>query len=192
MKRSFKATLLNGSKVKVESSRFLSLDMNEVGAIKYSVTPINFTGEIEFTPYLDAGIKNEDTNYDELFWKILDIEDRDNDAVILSKTLKTKFYVATGMHIAYELNGKSITLPKTVHEVEKRIDYKSKSNVNQGDTLTLIKFGGYCQSMNHSTDKLIEYSQKTLQQAADLGFDTLLERQKFAWAKIAAFKRKRK
>ncbi len=184
LKRSFKATLLNGSEVKVESVRFLSLDINEVGAIKYSVTPLNFTGEVEFSPYIDAGIKNEDTNYDEFFWKILDIEDRDNDAVILSRTLKTKFYVATGMHIAYELNGQPITLLKTVRELEKRIDYKSKSNVNQGDTLSLIKFGGYCQSMNHSKDELIGCSQKTLQKAATIGFDALLEMQKIAWAEI--------
>ena len=184
LKRSFKATLLNGSEVKVQSIRFLSLDITEVGAIKYSVTPLNFSGEIEFTPYIDAGIKNEDTNYDELFWKILDIEDRDNEAVILSKTLKTEFFVATGMHIAYELNGQPIALPKTVCEVEKRIDYKSKSVINQGETLTLIKFGGYCQSMNHSKEKLVECSQRVLQKAASLGFDALLENQKLAWAKI--------
>ncbi|MBV1887755.1 MAG: glycoside hydrolase family 65 protein, partial [Urechidicola sp.] len=184
LKRSFKATMSNGNQVQIESIRFCSLDMNEIGAIKYSVTALNFTGNIQFTPYLDAGIKNEDTNYDELFWKVLDIEDRDNDAVILSRTLKTKFYVATGMQISYELNGKRIHLPTTVLEVEKRIDYKSNIAVNQGDTISIIKFGGYCQSMNHSKEELITRSQSELQKAAALGFDTLLEKQKDSWAKI--------
>ena len=184
LKRSFKATMNNGNQISVESIRFLSLEINEIGAIKYSVTPLNFSGEIEFTPYIDAGIKNEDTNYDELFWRILDIEDRDNDAVILSKTLKTNFYVATGMHISYELNGVAIPLPKTVQESEKRIDYTSKKTVNKGETLSLIKFGGYCQSMNHPKDELIANAQNTLYKAATIGFDDLLEKQKEAWAKI--------
>jgi len=184
LKRSFKATMANENQIEVESIRFLSLDINEVGAIKYSITPLNFSGEIEFTPYLDAGIKNEDTNYDELFWEILDIKSRDNDAVILSKTLKTNFYVATGMHISYELNGQEITLPKTVIESEKRIDYTSKKTINTGETLSLIKFGGYSQSMNHPKDELISQSQKTVYKASKIGFTTLLEKQKEAWSKI--------
>lgn len=184
LKRSFKATLKNGDQVAVESVRFLSLDINEIGAIKYSVTPLNFSGEIEFTPYLDSGIKNEDTNYDELFWEILDIEDRDNDAVILSRTLKTNFYVATGMHIGYELNGQTIELPHTVLEGKKRIDYTSKNTVNKGDVLSLIKFGGYSQSMNHLKNELVVNTQNTLYKAATIGFDQLLENQKKAWAKI--------
>ncbi len=184
LKRSFKATMNNGNQISVESIRFLSLELNEIGAIKYSVTPLNFSGEIEFTPYLDAGIKNEDTNYDELFWRVLDIEDRDNDAVILSKTLKTNFYVATGMHISYELSGQAISLPKTVQESEKRIDYTSKKMVNKGETLSLIKYGSYCQSMNHPKDELITHAQNTLYKAATIGFDRLLEKQKEAWEKI--------
>ncbi|OIQ37939.1 MAG: family 65 glycosyl hydrolase [Bacteroidetes bacterium MedPE-SWsnd-G1] len=184
LKRSFKATMNNGDQIQVESIRFCSLDLHEIGAIKYSVTPVNFSGSIQFSPYLDGGIMNEDTNYDEVFWKVLDIEDRDNDAVILSRTLKTKFYVATGMHISYELNGKEVHLPKTVHEQEKRIDYVSKANLNQGETISLIKFGGYSQSMNHPKEQLISQSQKVLYQAASLGFDTLLGMQKKAWANI--------
>lgn len=184
LKRKFKATMNNGNQVQVESIRFCSLNINEVGAIKYSITPLNFSGKIQFTPYLDAGIKNEDANYDELFWKVLDIEDRDNDAVILSRTLKTKFYVATGMHISYELNGDIVHLPKTVHEVEKRIDYKSSVDVNQGDTISIIKFGSYCQSMNHSKENLVSYAQKMIHKVADIGFEALLEKQKESWAKI--------
>ena len=184
LKRSFTATLSNGNKIKVESIRFCSLDYHEVGAIKYSITPLNFSGVIQMDPYLDAGIENEDSNYDEYFWKVLDIEDRDNDAVILSRTLKTKFYVATGMHVGYELNGKPIQLQKTIREEEKRIAYKSKIEINEGEVLTLVKFGGYCQSMNHSKDELIDCMQKNLHQVASLGFNKLLELQKNSWATI--------
>ena len=91
LKRSFIAEFEDGDLVKVNTSRFLSLDIQEVGAINYSVTPINFQGEIEFSPYLDAGIINEDSNYDEFFWEILEQKETDEEAYILSKTLKTGF-----------------------------------------------------------------------------------------------------
>ena len=72
LKRSFIAEFSDGDMVKIEAERFLSMKFNEVGVIKYSVTPINVEGEITFKPYLDAGIMNEDSNYDEFFWEILE------------------------------------------------------------------------------------------------------------------------
>ena len=102
--RSFIAELPSGDQIKVHITRFLSLDFNEVGAIKYQITPINFSGEIEFIPYLDAGIMNEDSNYDEFFWEILRVEEEKNEAYILSKTLKTEFHVSTGMRISFAMN----------------------------------------------------------------------------------------
>jgi maltose phosphorylase len=40
---------------------------NEIGAIKYSLSPINFDGLIEVSPYLDGDVINKDSNYDEKF-----------------------------------------------------------------------------------------------------------------------------
>ncbi|AOW20320.1 glycoside hydrolase family 65 protein [Urechidicola croceus] len=184
LSRTFKATMSDREEIQVTSIRFLSLDINEVGAIKYSVKALNFDGEVEFTPYLDGGIVNEDSNYDEFFWKIKDIQEGDNDAVILSETLKTEFGVATGMKVDFQLNDDEVSFDKTILKEDKSISYQYKTRVNKGDTISMIKFGGYCQSMNHPKEKLIECSQKTLQKAFDLGFDTLLEMQKKSWAKV--------
>ena len=111
LSRSFNATLKNGNTISVETVRFLSLRFNEVGAIKYSIKPVNFDGEISYEPYLDAGIKNEDSNYDELFWETLKIEEGINNAQILAKTLKTDFHVSTAMQVELELDGNIISLP---------------------------------------------------------------------------------
>jgi maltose phosphorylase len=64
-KRSFNATLNNGVEIAIEITRFLSLELDELGVINYSITPLNKSAEISFTPYLDAGITNEDTNWDD-------------------------------------------------------------------------------------------------------------------------------
>ncbi len=184
LNRSFIAELGTGNQIKVNSTRFLSLDINELGAIKYSVTPINFKGEIEFEPYIDAGIVNEDSNYDEFFWEILQIEVEQNEAYILSKTFKTEFHVCTGMKVELALNNFEITLEKETKLNEKSISFIYKTEVNQGETFSIYKYGTYTQSMNHPKEKLIFAAEKVLQKATIIGFDNLLNKQKLAWAKI--------
>ena len=182
--RSFIAELSNGNQLKVFATRFLSLNFNEVGSIKYSATPINFSGEIEFIPYIDAGIVNEDSNYDEYFWDVLQIEEQKNEAYILSKTYKTEFHVCTGMKVEFALNDSQITLDKETEKTEKSIAFKYKTNVEQGDTFSIYKYGGYTQSMNYSKEELIFSLEKMLQKVSIIGFDDLLQKQKEAWAKI--------
>ncbi len=182
--RSFIAEFSNGDHIKVHSTRFLSLDINEIGAIKYSVMPLNFTGEIEFTPYLDAGILNEDSNYDEFFWEILRVEEEKNEAYILSKTKKTEFHVCTGMKLEFALNDFELQLPHETNIQEKSISFIYKTTVKEGDTFTIYKYGGYAQSMNHPIEELIFTSEKNLQKASIIGFDNLLEKQRSSWNKI--------
>ena len=182
--RSFIAEFPNKDQIRVHSTRFLSLDIDEIGAIEYSVTPLNFSGEIEFNPYLDAGIINEDTNYNEFFWEILQIEPGKNEAYILSKTKKTEFHVSTGMKLEFALNDFEIQLPYEEDVKEKSVSFKYKTNVKKGDTFTIYKYGGYTQSMNRPKEELIFTSQKNLQKAAIIGFENLIEKQKNSWANI--------
>jgi len=182
--RSFVVEFNDGDIAKIHSTRFLSLTLQEVGAIKYSVAPINFQGEIEFAPYLDAGIVNQDANYDEFFWEILDKKEGQDEAYILSKTLKTGFLVSTGMKIELLLNEAAVKLQNEVESTEKSITYKYKTKVNIGDTFSLVKYGGYVQSMNHPEGELFNMSKEVLNKASEMGFADLLEKQNKSWSKI--------
>ncbi len=182
--RSFIAEMPCGDQINVHVTRFISLDIDEIGAIKYSVTPINFNGEIEFNPYLDAGVVNEDSNYHEYFWEIIRIEEGKDEAFILSKTLKTDFYVSTGMKLSFTINDEELDLENTIEKGEKNIFYKYKTNVNQGDTFTAYKYAAYTQSMNHKREELIFASEKVLQKASIIGFEELLKKQINSWRKI--------
>jgi len=184
LKRSFKATLKNGDEIAVQSTRFLSLSYKEIGVIKYDITALNFSGTVEIASNLDAGIMNQDTNYDEFFWKVLDIHESDNKASILSETLKTAFQVCTSMQNIFHLNKNEIHLDKKVIKEDKQISYQFQIDLNKGDTLSLYKYAGYTQSMNHPKDELVATSIKTLINATKLGFDALLNQQKQDWAKI--------
>ena len=65
--RSFIATLANGTEIAVKVQRFLSLDLDEVGVINYEITALNSDAKIVFKPYVDAGVHNEDANWEEKF-----------------------------------------------------------------------------------------------------------------------------
>jgi len=85
LSRSFIAQLNSGNKIEVNTKRFISIESNETGAIEYHIKALNFSGEITFFPYVDAGIENEDANYDEYFWEILEIVEGENSGCIFLK-----------------------------------------------------------------------------------------------------------
>ncbi|MHB1108560.1 MAG: family 65 glycosyl hydrolase domain-containing protein, partial [Lutibacter sp.] len=184
LSRSFNAILATGEEIQVNTKRFISLEYNETGAIEYAVKALNFSGEITFSPYLDAGIVNEDSNYDEYFWEILKIIDGKNNGCILSKTLKTAFYVATAMEVSFAVNNEKVDALQQTEVEEKSLHYAYNLNVNKGDTATIYKYGSCVSSLNYAKEELIEAAFNNVKQAYKLGFSQLLESQKAAWSYI--------
>jgi maltose phosphorylase len=183
--RSFQAILQNDVAISVDVTRFLSLDIDELGAIKYQVTPINTDAKVVFKPYLDAGIENEDTNWEEKFWETLEIKNEENSAFIVARTLKTKFTVATYMQNQIIVNNEiTDAKPVEVTKEASKIMFSYEVAATQGQTVSIQKFGGYTISTNHKEEYLISSAKKVLLQATTLGYTTLLENQKLAWAKI--------
>ena len=111
LSRSFEATLQNGVEISVNTTRFLSLDIDEVGVINYSVTPLNTDAEIIFTPYLDGGITNEDTNWDDQFWDILNVVQNNHQSFLQAKTMKTGFHTCTFMESKLFLDDQPLQVP---------------------------------------------------------------------------------
>ncbi|NER14653.1 glycoside hydrolase family 65 protein [Leptobacterium flavescens] len=181
--RSFRATLQNDIEVKVVSRRFLSLDLDELGVIRYAVTPLNSDAKVLLRPYLDSGIKNEDTNWEDKFWDTLDVKLQGNQAFIVSKTMKTDFYVSTFMQVeAGECNGYDFESNSFKSSTYASINLERK--VKKGEEFSMVKYGGYATSMNHDKYKLISASRNILDQAVTLGYEKLLEKQKQAWAGV--------
>lgn len=182
--RSFKATLPNDIVIAVKATRFLSLDINEVGAIKYEVQPINHNATITYEPYLDSGITNEDSNWDDQFWNTLEVTEDGDQAFIRAHTMKTNFHVCTMMHTTFEIDGRTITLSrKRTNTTATSIRQEYETDVAQGETFTIYKVGGYVSSLNHDQDALITAASAVLTKAAQIGFKQLKEYQKAAWAK---------
>lgn len=182
--RSFSAILPSGLEIEVFVRRFLSADLDELGVIKYDIKPLNGDAKIVFKPYVDAGVKNEDANWEETFWEPISSEIKAEQGFVQAQTFKTHFNVVTFMESKISINGsyqqvKSISNVKTNTKVEFTYEVEVKTN----DTATIEKFGGYVVSTNHLENELISAAEKVLEQANNLGYEQLLINQKEAWAK---------
>ncbi|MEL6483216.1 MAG: glycoside hydrolase family 65 protein [Bacteroidota bacterium] len=183
-RRSFVATLNDGTEVKIKATRFLSLSLDEVGAIAYQVTPINKDAVVVFAPYLDSGITNEDSNWDDKFWETTKVAVEGKQSFIESHTLKTNFGVCTFMESIILLDDELVDLVPEPKSEDMRVSLTYNQQVAKGKTLTLNKFGGYTVSRNHQASELTQAAKAALTKATELGFAGLLEQQKEAWAKI--------
>ena len=183
--RSFEATLQNGTEVKVNVRRFLSLEADELGVINYEVTPLNRAAKITFSPYVDAGVTNEDANWEETFWEPLNVEYNGNQGFVTARTFKTHFNVATYMHNSILLNGREAeVLPTNVETTKDKVQFTYTIEANPNDTAAIIKFGGYTVSLNHANEALVSAAKSVIASANAKGYDALLEEQKQAWAAI--------
>jgi len=184
LSRSFTAILQNNIEIKVETKRFLSLDLDEVGAIHYQITPLNSDAKITFQPYLDAAITNEDTNWDDKFWDTQQVIHENHQAFIQSKTMKTDFNICTFMESQVFINGKSVLIEPNIEADANYASFSYQYDVKQGETYTINKFGGYTVDRNHDKSKLVSVAKTALQKATKFGFNTMLEDQKNAWKTI--------
>ena len=110
LSRKFVCSFKDGKQIEVESIRFCSMDDDEIGAISYSVTPINFSGQIKFTPYLDFNVRNTDSNHNEMFWNEGTKKVADNQGIICANTKITNFQAAVAMRYSFVKNGCEIDI----------------------------------------------------------------------------------
>ncbi len=184
LSRSFTALTKNNIEVNVKVLRFLSLDFDEVGAIKYQVTPVNNAATITFQPYIDAGITNEDTNWDDKFWDVLQVSHQGEQAFIEAKTMKTAFHTCTFMESKVYVNDVLTVINPLIETTPNTVNFSYCNDVKQGDTFTIEKIGGYTVDRNHAASALVTAAKSALNKAYEFGFSALLENQKKAWANI--------
>ncbi|CAA9200409.1 glycoside hydrolase family 65 protein [Flavobacterium collinsii] len=181
--RSFEATLKNGTEIAVNIRRFLSLDLDETGIIKYEITPLNKDAKIVYKPYIDAGVTNEDANWDEKFWEPLEVKKGANEAFVTAQTFKTHFKVTTFMHNTIFANGENVNIsPSTIDSTADKIQFTYGTIIAKGQTSSIQKIGGYTVSLNHENTLIA--AEKCIKTAVALGYDTLLQNQINAWSKI--------
>jgi len=181
--RSFEATLQNNTQIAVNVRRFLSLDLDEVGVINYEITPLNNDAKIVFKPYVDAGVHNEDANWEEKFWEPLNVKHSENEAFVTARTFKTHFTATTFMQNRILLSAENLKIsPINIKATKEKVQFTYEVAVTKGQIVSLQKLGGYTVSLNHENTQVA--AQNVIAKALSFGYDQLVNNQITAWAKI--------
>ena len=181
--RSFEATLQNGTQISAKITRFLSLDIDELGVINFEITPLNGDAKIIYKPYVDAGVQNEDANWEEKFWEPLEVSHAGNEAFVSARTFKTHFTATTYMHNTILLESNNLNCgPSNVAKTNDRIEFTYEVVVAKGQTSAIQKLGGYTVSLNHQDTTVA--AKKVIAKGLEIGYSKLAEDQKQTWAKI--------
>ncbi len=180
--RRFTAEVAPGKTIKVEAIRFLSMVRKEVGALKYSITPLDFDGSLKLTPYLDFDVKNHDSNYDEKFWEAVSENVGTQKGIVCAKTKKLDFHVAAAMRYEFMVDGNRATLYPESSTLDKFVKNTFESELKAGSTYTLYKYAGVVSSLNHPKDQLTKVADSIASEAMRSGFETLHKEQVENWA----------
>lgn len=182
LERSFTAKLLSGKEVAVKSTRFCSVVDTEVGAIRYTVKPLNFDGRITVTPYVDGDVMNKDTNWDEGFWTEIEKTAKKRSCFVTTETKKTQFQACVGMRFSIFKGKTELEFPTTTTLEEKYAACSATVRCKANDELVIYKYAGVVSSFYHEKPKLLERCKKVVKKAFKKGFEKLLKEHAAAWA----------
>src|SRR6478736_4074192 len=182
--RSFSATFPDGKKVEVNTQRFCSMADGEVGAIKYSIKPFNFSAKAKITLAIDADVVNKDSNYDEKFWDRIYEEAQMGWAIVTAQTKKTQFQVCTGIEYSFELNGQRTGGKVFTNTKDKYADNVVEIELKEGAELTIYKYAVILSSENHPKEKIAKKCLTRIDETSKKGFQKLLDEHVAVWSHI--------
>ena len=185
--RSFQAVMPNGKEVSVHSERFCSMDNPDLGCIRFEVEAPGC--DVKMTAYLDADVKNEDSNWDDQFWKILGVNPSTSHVPTVSaKTMKTDFGAAFAMSTETTLygdHGAELKVPSSdVDSKGGRVWQSFTASLGEGERLSLKKFVGIATTLHHEEARLTDAAVMQSESGRQKGWNALVDNHREAWAQI--------
>ena len=171
--RSFTASLPSGKKVEVLAERFLSMDTKEIGAIRYRLKSLNFSGQLKIISSIDGDVKNEDSNYDEKFWVELEKHADEQESYLLMETKKAGFQVCNGIATRLYKSNQELHIEGEQINLKKYVANTFNVSLKKGEELVIEKYAAIHSSLYTSKNQLITKARKSIQKALATGFDQL-------------------
>src|SRR4030043_42855 len=184
LERIFSITVARNKTIEIKSRRFVSMAEHDAGVVKYLVKSIDFKGSVEFNVYLDSDVKNRDANYGKKFWKEVSRESAAGMGIIISRTMKTDFHVATGMTYEILKNKKRITVKPSVIDHDRYAGNMISLTISPGEELSLIKYISVLSSLNNSKKNLKADVKNRLKEISAKGYGKLFTDIRKEWKRI--------
>ena len=171
--RSFTVELPSGKQLKVDTHRFLSIVDPEIGAINYTVTPLNFSDKLTLIPFIGFETWDNAEKKDGKLWDEVAIDVIPGEGYFTAEVCKALFQVCTGMKINILKDGILSAYSADVENRNKYIANIISLMVRQGESITIEKFGINVLSQNYPKGQLMDIAKDHLNKAFQKGFDQL-------------------
>ncbi len=181
LQRKCKVELRNGVVVVLESERYLSMADDELGFVKYSLKAVSEDLDCNVAFLLDGDVHNEDSNYDERFWKVISKNADEEVASLCTETFKTEFRVAYAT--CFDIMGAEVK-DVTTSIGEFTVSQSAQFKLGKGQTAVLCKYVGVASSLNHTKTGLEKVAKQLCLKALKDGYDAHLKRHKAEWSRI--------
>ncbi len=184
LQRSVEWRTAKGATLSLHAERFCSMAHPDVAAIRLVLSVVSGEVDIQVSPGLDGDVRNEDTNWEEVFWDV-DVAAAGlahGSAYLQNTTRKTAFSVGTAM--VARVRGPQGGWDGTPEQKEKGVAWRFQGSLRSGETVVLEKFVGLCSSLHVPRTGLQEAAFATSEWAAQQGWTLLLQDHAAAWADI--------
>lgn len=173
----------NNKQVQVTIERFVSIVQKELCALRYTVENLASEAvEIEISSMIDADVQNEDANYGEQFWQVIEQSDAVDDTYLVGKTMPNDFGVprfSVGVQIDHQTTMMADTGLQEAHQVGQRF----KQQLAPKTQLNFEKRAVVVTSRDYSELDLVPNMQRIKQVVAQQSYQQLLAAQTNQWAK---------
>lgn len=182
--RDFEVTSPKGNTLKVHVEHINNMANQDLCAIKYSVTSVNYEGKISIIPILDADITHESSNFNERMWNVLRLETRNEYAYLWIQTKHEDAQVCMAMTYQLFRNSKEVNNSPIRIEKEKQVGFSAGSDIKRGERVTLIKYVAIATSLYYDRQTLVDVSVKQSKEAREKGWENLLNDHRNVWEDI--------
>jgi len=183
-KRTATVELQNGKQVQIIATRFISMAIEQVGAVQYKLKLLNDSGIVNITPHLKLNTTNKNSNWGEPFTRANNSFVEGQQIYHHSEVLKTGFQICTFNSTTLQLNEQTLSSKGTEVMSQTIVGIEYNIPMNSGDCLSLTTFGGYVNSMDTPKEDLTATARKVIENVSEIGYEDLLEQQAIEWGKI--------
>jgi maltose phosphorylase len=166
-------------KVKFTIERFVSTNNREIAAIRFQVEALEGNHQLEWAPGLNQNVRNEDSNYEEVFWESMEAEAADGKGFAMATTKKTEFVVGAAM--AIDADGATL-IGETAHLQLASLQYEIQ--LEKGVPIFLDKIVAVLTNRDHKTAEIKALAYQTAANAKEMGYDQLRTAHIQTWSAI--------
>lgn len=183
LERTFTVRLPSGRRVRVQTQRFCSAAEQELGALRYLVQPLDFSGTLALTTGIDANVHEIEPNDRQPYWVEVEARERRTQAYLLTEIKHTDFQVCSGMKLAIFQNGTPVDYHSFRIQRDRYVGLSVDLPCKKGDQIEIFKYAAHASSrQDGDPDSLFERCQRILKDASRKGFASLLEQHAQVWA----------